>query len=177
MRFVISFLLLLSTGLGPVRAQGAYLPSRPDSTLNVLIAQRARLYQTWKANEQERHALFGGQSKNDLRRIIQTLEQILAKDNEILAELNRLKEQETTELRRKNSDIVRRSNEYLVESSGTGEQVQRMEMLLKQERARARAAETNAEQTLRTALIAGAFLLAAGIFVAVQARRMKWWKR
>jgi ElaB/YqjD/DUF883 family membrane-anchored ribosome-binding protein len=149
----------------PALAQGPYRPARPDSVLNVLIGQRFRLYRDWSANQQERNALFGGQSKNDLRRIITTLERILAKDNEILAELNRLKEQETTELRRKNSDIVQRSNSYLVETSGTNEQMQRMEALVKRERERAKTAEAERERTVQIAVAAGLGLLALGWFV------------
>lgn len=160
--YVVGLLLLGVLSAGSAGAQGPYRPSRPDSVLTILIDQRARLYRAWNANERERNALFGGQSKKDLRRIITTLEQILAKDNQILAELNRLKEQETAELRRKNSDIVQRSNSYLVESSGSGEQMQRMENLVKAERARAKTAETQREQTVQIAVAAGLVLLALG---------------
>lgn len=162
---ILGVLLSLWLGGGTSFGQGAYQPARPDSALTVLIGQRAKLYRAWSANQAERNALFGGQSKKDLRRIITTLEQILDKDNQILAELSRLKEQETTELRRKNSDIVQRSNSYLVESSGTGEQVQRMEMLLKQERERAKVAEAQHRQTVQIAVAAGLALLALGWFL------------
>lgn len=170
-RYLGGLVLLFLISTGSAGAQGAYQPSRPDSVLTILIDQRARLYRAWSANERERNALFGGQSKKDLRRIIETLQAILSKDNQILDELNRLKEEETTQLRRKNTEIVQRANTLIVESSGTGELAQRMEMLVKLERERAKVAEARRERTVQIAVVAGLALLALGWLIGRRRRR------
>lgn len=114
---VLIFSLLL-LALGPVSAQHVYgYEPRPDSVLNLLIRQRSKLFREWEADKQERNAFFGGQSKNDLRNIIETLEHILGKDNDILAELNRLKQQEVNEWRNRHSDAGQKMNDYLREST------------------------------------------------------------
>ncbi|MDQ1088067.1 hypothetical protein [Siphonobacter sp. SORGH_AS_1065] len=96
--------------------------AHPDSVLNVLVGQRGTLYKKWAQDQKERNAFFGGQSKKDLRNIIETLENILAKDNEILAELNRMKQGEVAELRRRNSDVAQKANSYLGESGALMEE-------------------------------------------------------
>ena len=103
---------------GQAKGQHVYgYEPRPDSVLNLLIGQRARLFREWEADRQERNAFFGGQSKKDLRNIIETLEHILGKDNDILAELNRLKQLEVNQWRNRHNDAGQKMNDYLREST------------------------------------------------------------
>ncbi|MFT4033202.1 MAG: hypothetical protein QM669_12335 [Siphonobacter sp.] len=116
MKFFLTF-LFISTGLLSFGQNLRYsYVARPDSVLNLRMNQRELLYKEWAENQKERNAFFGGQSKNDLRAIIETLTKIVQKDNEIIAEVNRLKQFEVTELKRRQTDASQRVNQYLDES-------------------------------------------------------------
>ncbi|WP_420154841.1 hypothetical protein [Siphonobacter sp.] len=141
MRYFIAFFLgciAITTQAQNIRY--SYV-ARPDSVLNILVSQRQGLYKQWAQNQQERNAFFGGQSKKDLRNIITTLEQILNKDNEILTELNRMKQAEVTELRRKNSDVSKRVNSYLDESGALMEENKQLRSQAERNRKRVEALE------------------------------------
>ncbi|AFD05811.1 hypothetical protein [Solitalea canadensis] len=61
-----------------------------QENLNTLIEQRSILFQEWKKNKDERNAFFGGQSKNDLRQIIETQQRIIEMDNKVMDAIERL---------------------------------------------------------------------------------------
>ena len=132
----IFFLLCLLPAVSQAQDIRYSYVARPDSVLNLLVGQREDLYKKWSEDQQERNAFFGGQSKNDLRNIIATMEKILKKDNEILAELNRMKNSEVAELRRKNSDINQRVNTYLGESGALMEENRQLKDQLERNRRR-----------------------------------------
>lgn len=61
-----------------------------QENLNTLIEQRSTLFLEWKKNKDERNAFFGGQSKNDLRQIIETQQKIIEMDNKVMDAIERL---------------------------------------------------------------------------------------
>lgn len=61
-----------------------------QENLNTVIEQRNTLFLEWKKNKDERNAFFGGQSKNDLRQIIETQQKIIEMDNKVMDAIERL---------------------------------------------------------------------------------------
>lgn len=159
MRFL---LLLLVLGL---TTPSLFSQTQSDSILQQLIDERTRLYRDWDYFQQQNHALFGGKSKQDLRNVIATLEELLAKDNQVLARLRHLHEQEKLRLETdkvrltsKTGELTTQTNSFLGESNELAERLQKFEARLKAERAQRKAAEARAERT---------FQIATGIVLAV----------
>lgn len=162
------FLLFLLPGLSQAQDIRYSYVARPDSVLNLLVGQREDLYKKWSEDQKERNAFFGGQSKGDLRNIITTMEQIVKKDNEILAELNRMKESEVSQLRRRNADVNQRVNEYLGESGALMEENRQLKDQLERNRRRLDDIE---EQSRRP------FQITAGLLVMSWVGFFLLWKR
>ena len=75
------FLLLVSTA---GFSQSKDPSPAPDPELQKMMSRRADLLQQWRRFNLEENALFGGQSKKDLRNIAQVQQKIIALDNQIL---------------------------------------------------------------------------------------------
>lgn len=166
MRFLLFLLLSLSAFSAAAQTDTTGVN---DSLLNQLVRERARLFKDWEYFQQQHHALFGGQSKNDLRNIIATLEGILAKDNQILGRLRTVtaKERQRMELEKmrltaKTGELTTQTNSFLGESNQLAERTQRLEARLKAEKEARRAAEARIESTFQIAVAAvlGALVLA-----------------
>src|SRR5690606_18664268 len=54
-----------------------------DAELQEMINRRADLLQEWRRFNLDENALFGGQSKKDLRNVLQVQQQIIELDNQI----------------------------------------------------------------------------------------------
>ena len=63
----------------------------PEQKLRKLFAERAVLFDRAEHLFRQENAFFGGKSKNDLRAIVDQLQEVIEKDNEIIAEVERLK--------------------------------------------------------------------------------------
>ncbi|MVN75632.1 hypothetical protein GO988_04765 [Hymenobacter sp. HMF4947] len=82
--------LLLLALLGPA-AFAQNLPAAPDSPLPRLLAERRELTQQYAAASAQRHSLFGlsnKPSKKDLQDVVDALQGIVNKDEQIVAVLN-----------------------------------------------------------------------------------------
>ena len=101
MRF---FFLLLTfwIGIQPLLAQSplgdGVVPALQDTVrdeeLRRLLQQRQRLMQQYDEQNRRNRALLGGKSKRDQRDIIETLKEIIRKDNEIVRRIRTLNYQE-----------------------------------------------------------------------------------
>ncbi|WP_194774266.1 Clp protease ClpB [Pararhodonellum marinum] len=66
--------------------------------LNRLVQERETLHQEWQASEEKKSGIFGNRTKKDMVETNQWMERIIQKDNQIIAELELLKNIETTEI-------------------------------------------------------------------------------
>lgn len=66
--------------------------------LKKLITEREQLHQQWEASESQKSGIFGNRTKKDMTATNEWLIRILKKDNQIINELEMLKEIETTEI-------------------------------------------------------------------------------
>ncbi|HLT09101.1 MAG TPA: hypothetical protein VK014_16345 [Cyclobacteriaceae bacterium] len=83
---LLFFLLLLPfTSLGQER-------------LNKLVNERQQLHQQWQQSEQKKSGIFGNRTKKDMIATNEWMERIIQKDNQIMQELEMLKNIETTEI-------------------------------------------------------------------------------
>jgi len=83
---LLFFLLLLPfTSLGQER-------------LNKLVNERQQLHQQWQQSEQKKSGIFGNRTKKDMITTNEWMERIIQKDNQIMQELEMLKNIETTEI-------------------------------------------------------------------------------
>ncbi|MCY7350001.1 MAG: hypothetical protein LH606_04955 [Cytophagaceae bacterium] len=159
MRFLLFFLFFGLT------ICSTFAQTQSDSLLRLLINERTRLYRDWDYFQKQNHALFGGKSKKDLRNVIATLEGLIAKDNQVLARLRHLHEQEKLRLEMekvrlttKTGDLTTQTNSFLGESNELTERLQKFEARLKAERALRKEAEARTERI---------FQIAVGIVLAV----------
>ena len=85
--------------------------------LKKLIAEREQLHQQWQASEYQKSGLFGNRTKKDMTVTNEWLIRILNKDNQIIKELEMLKEIETTEIGYEKEDykfIAQKAEEDIV---------------------------------------------------------------
>ena len=85
--------------------------------LKKLIAEREQLHQQWQASESQKSGLFGNRTKKDMTATNEWLIRILNKDNQIIKELEMLKEIETTEIGYEKEDykfIAQKAEEDIV---------------------------------------------------------------
>jgi hypothetical protein len=66
--------------------------------LKKLITERGGLHQEWQESESRKSGIFGNRTKKDMMMSNEWLTRILQKDNQIIEELELLKEIETTEI-------------------------------------------------------------------------------
>src|SRR5690554_5347089 len=66
--------------------------------LNKLVSERQLLHQQWREAEDRKSGIFGNRTKKDMIATNEWLERIVQKDNQIMAELEMLKNIETTEI-------------------------------------------------------------------------------
>jgi len=66
--------------------------------LNKLLRERETLHQEWQASESKKSGLFGSRNKKDMRATNEWMDRIIRKDNQIMQELEMLKDIQTTEI-------------------------------------------------------------------------------
>jgi hypothetical protein len=66
--------------------------------LNKLLRERETLHQEWQASETKTSGLFGNRTKKDMTATNRWMDRIIRKDNQIMQELEMLKDIETTEI-------------------------------------------------------------------------------
>lgn len=66
--------------------------------LNKLVTERQSLHQQWQQSENRKSGLFGNRTKKDMIATNEWMERIIAKDNQIIQELEMVKKIETTEI-------------------------------------------------------------------------------
>ncbi|WP_460514270.1 Clp protease ClpB [Cyclobacterium sediminis] len=106
--YFLGFIIWLITL--PMEASG-------QERLKKLIGERAQLHQQWQASESQKSGLFGNRTKKDMTATNEWLIRILNKDNQIIKELEMLKEIETTEIGYEKEDykfIAQKAEEDIV---------------------------------------------------------------
>ena len=66
--------------------------------LNKLVTERQKLHQQWQQSESQKSGIFGNRTKKDMIATNDWMERIIQKDNQIMEELEMLKEIETAEI-------------------------------------------------------------------------------
>ncbi len=66
--------------------------------LQKLVDERQNLHQQWKSSESKKSGIFGNRTKKDMIETNNWMERIIQKDNQIISELELLKDIETTEI-------------------------------------------------------------------------------
>ena len=85
--------------------------------LKKLISERGSLHEQWQASESRKSGIFGNRTKKDMLLTNEWLIRILQKDNQIIEELELLKEIETTEIGYEKEDykyIAQKAEEDIV---------------------------------------------------------------
>ena len=167
------FCCLLLSGLGPALPTLAQPPASP---LPQLLAERRVLTQRYAEANAQRHSLFGlnnKPSKKDLQEVVDALQGIVDKDEQIVAVLNQTAQRATTTattLQNTGRDDRNLTAQRIGEFQNDLQNAQEREKQAA-ERQRALAAdlaEAQQSQHVRDALIAGLALACAGLF---------WWQR
>ncbi|WP_235954762.1 Clp protease ClpB [Cyclobacterium salsum] len=66
--------------------------------LNRLLQERETLHQEWQVSESKKSGLFGNRTKKDMEATNEWMGRIIQKDNQIMQELEMLKDIQTTEI-------------------------------------------------------------------------------
>lgn len=116
MKFFGVYFFLMMILLSPLFAQPSAEESDEfrelDEQLTELFRQRKQLYDEARKHYSRNSAIFGGKSKNDLRTIIQDLEQIIEKDNRIISTIE--KQRDVREQEKSQSEYMNYSLETAV---------------------------------------------------------------
>ncbi|MBD8488372.1 Clp protease ClpB [Echinicola sp. CAU 1574] len=80
------------------------LISFAQEKLEKLVKERQSLHQRWKAAESQKSGIFGNRTKKDMIETNDWMERIILKDNQIMDELEMLKNIETTEIKYEKDD-------------------------------------------------------------------------
>ncbi len=72
--------------------------------LNKLVEEREKLHRSWQASEEQKSGIFGNRTKKDMITTNEWMERIIKKDNQIMAELEMLKNIETAEISHEKED-------------------------------------------------------------------------
>lgn len=72
--------------------------SNGQEKLNRLVTERQMLHEQWKDSESRKSGIFGNRTKKDMIATNEWMERIIQKDNQIMEELEMLKNIETTEI-------------------------------------------------------------------------------
>ena len=75
--------------------------------LKSLTEERQVLYSKFKESESQSSGIFGNRTKDDMQSSIEALKEIMAKDNEILDELNNLSEKSKSDFTEQYNDMIR----------------------------------------------------------------------
>ncbi|MEX2567983.1 MAG: Clp protease ClpB [Cyclobacteriaceae bacterium] len=86
--FSIMFLWLLSHPMAVVAQE----------RLNKLVEERALLHRQWQESEGQKSGIFGNRTKKDMTATNAWMERIIQKDNQIMSELEMMKDIATTEI-------------------------------------------------------------------------------
>jgi hypothetical protein len=89
--------------------------AQESERLTQLNQDRDRLYNEWKAASNESSGLFGGRSKDDLNVEIEILKKLMAKDEEILKETQRMDLSQLQDLKNQYNDLNQQYNDLLGE--------------------------------------------------------------
>lgn len=80
--------------------------------LKSLTEERQVLYSKFKESESQSSGIFGNRTKDDMQSSIEALKEIMAKDNEILDELNNLSEKSKSDFTEQYNDLIQQNNEF-----------------------------------------------------------------
>lgn len=72
--------------------------------LNKLVSERQQLHQQWQQSETRKSGIFGNRTKKDMIATNEWMSRIIQKDNQIMEELEMLKNIETTEISHEKED-------------------------------------------------------------------------
>ena len=177
-----TFTLLANPLVPPAFAQSDTL--LPDSRLPGLLRERSVLTRRYAAATAQRHSLFGNKpSKKDLEEVVNALQGIVDKDQQIVDVLNETARKAqttsvrlaatTTTLESTGRDDRNLTAQRLSELSNETENLRQREkqQLARQRDLQAEVAETKQGQFVRDALIAGLALACVGLVVALRRRR------
>lgn len=162
------FLLILWASAGTF----AQAPAAPDSPLPRLLAERRVLTERYAAASAQRHGLFGlsnKPSKQDLQAVVDALQGIVDKDEQIVAVLNQTTQQaQTTATTLQNTGRDDRNLTAQRLSELQNEQLNQQERLRqatgKQRALEAELREAQQGRTLRDALLVALALVCGGLF-------------
>jgi len=163
---------LLLALLGPATSQAQLPPASPTSPLPHLLAERRVLTQQYAAASAQRHSLFGlsnKPSKKDLHDVVDALQGIVNKDEQIVAVLNQTTQQaQTTTVTLQNTS---RGDRNLTSQrlSELQNELQNQQERLRQATEHQRSLEADLREaqqgrTGRDALLAGLALACVGLF-------------
>jgi hypothetical protein len=79
-------------------------PATGQEKLNKLVTERQQLHQQWEQSEAKKSGLFGNRTKKDMIATNEWMSRIIQKDNQIMAELEMIKNIETTEISHEKED-------------------------------------------------------------------------
>ncbi|MDO7852086.1 hypothetical protein Q4S41_10835 [Hymenobacter sp. CA1UV-4] len=183
------FQLLVTATAGLARPAAAQAPAQapavtPDSPLPRLLAERKALTDRYRDASAQRHSLFGNKpSKKDLQEVVDALQGIVDKDQQIVNVLNETAQKATTtsvrlaatttQLESTSRDDRNLTAQRLLELENEASNLRQRE---KQQLAHQRDLEdevTEAKQGhfVRDALIAGLAVLCVGLVVALRRRK------
>ena len=179
---LLVFLLAPGLAAGPAAAQAPAIT--PDSRLPGLLQERASLTRRYAEASAQRHSLFGNKpSKTDLQEVVDALQGIVDKDQQIVNVLNETAQRATsastrlaattTHLESTGRDDRNLTAQRLAELSNETENLRQREKqnLAKQRDLAAEVAEAKQGHFVRDALIAGLALACVGLLLALRRRK------
>ncbi|MDO7845805.1 hypothetical protein Q5H92_05510 [Hymenobacter sp. M29] len=180
---LFQLLLLATAGLGrPAAAQAPAVT--PDSPLPRLLAERKTLTDRYRDASAQRHSLFGNKpSKKDLQEVVDALQGIVDKDQQIVNVLNETAQKATTtsvrlaatttQLQSTSRDDRNLTSQRLseVENEASNLRQREKQQLAKMRDLEAEVTEAKQGHFVRDALIAGLAVLCVGLVVALRRRR------
>lgn len=182
--FRVTVALIIAGGLAASPAARAQSAITPDSPLPSLLRERAVLTRRYAEANAQRHSLFGNKpSKKDLQEVVDALQGIVDKDQQIVDVLNRTAQQAqttsvrlaatTSHLENTGRDDRNLTAQRLAELQNETNNLHQREKqnLAKQRELEAEVAEAKQGRFVRDALIAGLALLSVGLLVARKRRK------
>ncbi|UOQ95956.1 hypothetical protein MUN81_11850 [Hymenobacter sp. 5317J-9] len=188
-RFLVTLTLLVGLAVAPVAAvfaqDSAPAAMNPDSPLAGLLRERAVLTRRYAEASAQRHSLFGNKpSKKDLQEVVDALQGIVDKDQQIVDVLNRTAQEAkttsvrlaatTTQLQNTSRGDRNVTSQRLSELENEAENLRQRERqhVAKQRDLEAEVTEAKQGHFVRDALIAGLSAVCVGLVVALRRRRL-----
>jgi chromosome segregation ATPase len=181
--FIITALLGLLTAVPLADAYGQTDSVLVDSQLTRLLRERAELTRRYADASEQRHSLFGNKpSKKDLQEVVDALQGIVDKDQQIVDVLNRTARKAqttsvrlaatTTHLESTSRDDRNLTAQRLSELQNETQNLRQREKqnLARQRDLQAEVKEVKEGQFVRDALIAGLAVVSIGLSVALMRR-------